>query len=116
MHKKSIKRLILGGLGVTFLLSLLTTGPAAYGQTLIWTQVNGDGFGDFNNKSACPTVVFEGYLYAGTKNVTTGGEIWRTKGIGGPPFTDWEQVNTDGFGDSNNGNFALSQYSLKTTG
>ena len=25
--------------------------------------------------------------------------IWRTAAVGGPPFTDWTQANTDGFGE-----------------
>ncbi len=47
-------------------------------------------------------VSFNGYLYVGTSNETTGAEIWRTASVGGPPFTDWTQVNFNGFGDSNN--------------
>lgn len=68
-----------------------------------WQQVNTDGFGDPNNSGdpICMTV-FGDYLYVGTHNSFTGGEIWRTQGLGVPPFTDWEQVNTNGFGDVNN--------------
>jgi len=37
------------------------------------------------------------YLYAGTFNRTTGGEVWRTNN-----GTAWTQVNPDGFGDADN--------------
>jgi len=68
-----------------------------------WQQVNSDGFGDSNNsEEPIYMTVFGDYLYVGTYNASTGGEIWRTKGLGGPPFTDWEQANADGFGDANN--------------
>jgi len=68
-----------------------------------WEQVNTDGFGDANNsEEPIYMSVFGNYLYIGTYNASTGGEIWRTKGLGGPPFTDWEQVNESGFGDVNN--------------
>ena len=64
-----------------------------------WTQVNIDGFGDSNNGQAQGMVVYNDLLYVGTSS-DTGGEVWRTGGVGGPPYTDWEQVNTDGFGHS----------------
>ena len=38
------------------------------------------------------------YLYVGTRNTSTGAEVWRSS-----DGTTWTQVNTDGFGDSNNG-------------
>ena len=41
--------------------------------------------------------VFNGSVYAGTNNQSTGSEIWRTDNNG----TTWSQVNPDGFGDSN---------------
>ena len=70
---------------------------------ITWQQVNTDGFGDANNsEEPIYMSVFGDYFYIGTYNSSTGGEIWRTKGLGGPPFTDWEQANTDGFGDPNN--------------
>ncbi len=71
-----------------------------------WNQVNTDGFGDTNNKkSYCMAVFNDGTgdkLYVGTDNTSTGTEVWRTAGVGGPPYTDWTQVNTDGFGSANN--------------
>jgi 6-phosphogluconolactonase (cycloisomerase 2 family) len=69
-----------------------------------WTQVNTNGFGDFDNLRAGGMAVFKGYLYVGTLNPTTGCQIWRTQASGGPPFTDWTQVNTSGFGSAANTN------------
>ena len=63
-----------------------------------WVQVNTDGFGDPNNTEIGGKVIeYDGYLYAGTSNNATGGEVWRTAEVGPSPFSDWEQVNTDGF-------------------
>jgi uncharacterized protein YjiK len=62
-----------------------------------WTRVVANGFGDADNECALGFEVFNGYLYAGTFNWDTGGEIWRT-----PDGTNWTQVNTDGFGDYDN--------------
>jgi uncharacterized repeat protein (TIGR01451 family) len=67
-----------------------------------WTQVNTDGFGDASNVAAWTMAVFDNYLYVGASNWGTGVEMWRSAGVGGPPFTDWEQVSLDGFGDANN--------------
>ncbi len=63
-----------------------------------WTPVVSNGFdGDAANVAALSFEVFNGYLYAGTWNSETGGEIWRT-----PDGTTWNQVNTDGFSDYDN--------------
>lgn len=67
-----------------------------------WTQVNASGFGDSDNRHAASMAVFNGYLYVGTDNEDTGAEIWRTAGVGGPPYTDWTQVNISGFGSPDN--------------
>jgi hypothetical protein len=67
-----------------------------------WRQVNSDGFGDAGNRHAASMAVFNGCLYVGTDNEDTGAEIWRTAGVGGPPYTDWAQVNISGFGSSDN--------------
>ena len=75
-----------------------------------WTKVNTDGFGDGNNHGGTPGV-YNNFLYVVTDdNEITGCEVWRTAGVGGPPFTDWEQVNTDGFGDGNNEGGVLGVY------
>jgi PKD repeat protein len=62
-----------------------------------WTRVVTNGFGDANNGGVLSFEVFNGYLYAGTRNLTTGPEVWRTNN-----GTSWVQVNADGFGDTNN--------------
>ena len=67
-----------------------------------WVQVNTDGFTDANNMIAQYITEYNGSLYVGTTNESTGGELWKTDGVGGPPFTDWVQVNQDGFGDKDN--------------
>jgi parallel beta-helix repeat protein len=67
-----------------------------------WTQVNSDGFGNSYNARAYNMVEHSGKLFVGTYNTSTGTEVWSTAAFEGPPFTDWNQVNTDGFGNSNN--------------
>jgi len=63
-----------------------------------WQQVNINGFGDRHNESVLALIqVLGNYLYAGTGNSTTGGELWRT-----PDGTTWTQVYTDGFGTADN--------------
>ncbi len=68
-----------------------------------WEPVVGDsatvagGFGDSNNDAIGRFATYNGYLYAGTQNQTTGCEVWRTT-----DGTTWTQVNTDGFGAANN--------------
>ncbi len=41
--------------------------------------------------------VFGSHLYVGTRNDTDGCEVWRSS-----DGTTWNQVNTDGFGDTDN--------------
>ncbi|GMQ83962.1 MAG: hypothetical protein BMS9Abin06_0710 [Gammaproteobacteria bacterium] len=43
-----------------------------------WVPINEDGFGNLNNQSAHTMGILGGVLYVGTRNVATGGEIWRT--------------------------------------
>ncbi len=75
-----------------------------------WTAITVDGFGDIHNEGIFPANKgFNGYLYAGTENSSTGCEIWRS--VDGAPGT-WTQVNTDGFGDSNN----IAVYSFSIPG
>ncbi len=85
-----------------------TDGPDESGAER-WVQVAPPGFGDPRSFNAFRIVVFGGRLYVGTwgfgaSSFTTnlgakGTTIWRTKAQGPAPFTDWEQVNADGFGD-----------------
>ncbi len=67
-----------------------------------WSQVVSDGFGSMDNFGTAPLIVSDDYLYcaAGSgETETTGFEVWRSS-TGDPG--DWEQVGSDGFGDSNN--------------
>jgi hypothetical protein len=65
-----------------------------------WSQVNTDGFGTSNNKTADSMIVFKSDLYVGTWNQVTGCEIWRFDGI------SWQQVNAGGFGSPNDNSAA----------
>ena len=93
-----------------------------------WTRVDTDilgpgngGFGDTNNIES-GLLEYDGTLYAATKNINTGAEVWRYDG-----GTSWTQVNTDGFGDEKenagveeyaiyNGFFYVGTYNQITTG
>jgi len=70
-----------------------------------WTRVVSNGFnGDANNIGTLALDVFNGYLYAGTYNGLTGGEVWRSStGNSG----EWAQVNADGF-DADAGNYGVT--------
>ncbi len=58
-----------------------------------WQQVNADGFGDPKNVIIQRMAVLGSYLYAGTENYSTGGEVWRTT-----DGANWNRVNLSGFG------------------
>lgn len=58
--------------------------------------MNIGGFGDPNNIHIYTAGILDGYLYAGTRNKVTGGQIWRY-----PDGTTWIPANIDGFGDPN---------------
>ena len=50
--------------------------------------------------------VFEGWLYAATRNFTSGVQVYRSDG-----GTTWTKVNTNGFGDANNeGAYAMAVF------
>jgi hypothetical protein len=59
--------------------------------------VTADGFGDPGNISTGGFAQFDGYLYLGTRNEGTGGQLWRTR-----DGLHWEMVIGDGFGDTSN--------------
>lgn len=72
-----------------------------------WSQVNIPGMdGNPNNYSGVvdSATVYDGGLYVGVANTSTGFELWRTSGAlqGGGPLVDWEQVDSSGLGDSDN--------------
>jgi len=84
-----------------------TAGPNESGEE-VWIRVGEAGFGDTKSFNAFRMAEFQGALYVGTwgfgaSSFTThlgpkGTAVWRTNGEGEGPFTDWEQVNEDGFG------------------
>ena len=67
------------------------------GESGTWTQVNVSGFGSPTNIQVGKLVVFNGNLYVGTRNLSTGAQLWRSEN-----GTDWHSVMTNGFGDINN--------------
>ena len=67
---------------------------SASGNTNDWSKVVSNGFEDAANAVVASFAVLTNYLYAGTLNDATGGEIWRTNN-----GETWQQVNLDGFGD-----------------
>ncbi|UCF09562.1 MAG: hypothetical protein JSW65_05725 [Candidatus Bipolaricaulota bacterium] len=85
-----------------------TGGPDESGEET-WVRVGEAGFGDAKSFNAFRMIAFKGQLYVGTwgfgaSSFTTqlgpkGTTIWRTSGEGDGPYTDWEQVNEDGFGN-----------------
>ena len=72
--------------------------------TLIWRTTNGtewepfaSGIGDdLNNTGAISSAIFNGMLYFGVGNWTTGAELWRTDG------STWSLVKENGFGNADN--------------
>lgn len=63
-----------------------------------WQQLSvAKGFGDTENRAIRSLIIYHNELYAVTYNRTSGIEVWASSnGI------DWEQVNEDGFGNSDN--------------
>ena len=47
----------------------------------VWTQVNSDGFGVATNEQINCLAALGGYYYAGVRNETIGGQVWRTSSI-----------------------------------
>ena len=62
-----------------------------------WTNEQGGGFNDSKNMKVSSMCAYNGSLYVGLSNLSTGCEIWRRDAFGG-----WSQVNTDGFGNAGN--------------
>jgi hypothetical protein len=60
-----------------------------------WKQVSAPGFGDRNNLTIFEMATFNGFLYAGTLNPTSGFQIWKTRADASPPYR-WRKVITDG--------------------
>jgi hypothetical protein len=73
-----------------------------------WEQVNVDGFGDSSNHNIIAMEFFNGDLYAGTWNASEGTQVWRATPAGSVPFSNWEWVNEEGFGDAGFSNFMVT--------
>ena len=64
---------------------------------LTWTPVFTDGLGNSYNTTVSSMAEFNGDFYIGLRNVTDGGEVWRTSN-----GMDFSPVITGGLGDENN--------------
>ncbi len=62
-------------------------------ESLIWEQVNSNGFGDPQAGEVSALAAFRGSLYAGTSNATSGARIYRA-----PDGAIWTPVTQPGFG------------------
>jgi ubiquinone/menaquinone biosynthesis C-methylase UbiE len=60
-----------------------------------WQPASVNGFGDPQNLSVFELAAFNGHLYAGTLNPTSGLQIWKTNADGKPPYR-WTNVLTHG--------------------
>ncbi|MCI0534186.1 MAG: hypothetical protein L0Z50_03055 [Verrucomicrobiales bacterium] len=56
-----------------------------------WRHVNTAGFGDATNLTVFELAAFNGFLYAGTLNPTSGYQIWKARAEGKPPY-QWTKV------------------------
>lgn len=63
-------------------------------QALSWTQITNNGFGDTNNSTIVDMLEFNNQIYASVGNGVSGVRIYRSAN-----GTDWNVVNTDGFGN-----------------
>jgi hypothetical protein len=72
---------------------------AADPGNVTWETITTNGFGDPHNWGGTSAQVFNGYLYVGCFNPTTGPEVWRS--VSGDAGS-WTQVNRDGWGFSGN--------------
>ena len=68
--------------------------------TPAWTQWNLNGFGTPTNALVLSLASFNGQLYAGSDNASTGAQLWRNSSdaAGG-----WSALTSNGFGDASNG-------------
>jgi len=63
---------------------------------------NTDVFGGAVRNEDAYLIVYKNMLYVAVDNIGGATQIWRTAAVGGSPFTDWTQINTNGFADINN--------------
>jgi len=71
-------------------------------HALTWEQANTDGFGDSTNQVVTRMKVFNGQIYATVDGVVPGPVFTGARVLRSSDGTTWSQVNTDGFGDTNN--------------
>ena len=71
--------------------------PLASSYAASWAMVSQPGFGDPGNIGVYSLAEFNGYLYAGTRRLTGGCEVWRSQ-----DGTGWTRANKRGFEDANN--------------
>jgi hypothetical protein len=76
-------------------IQIFDAGSGAFIAT--WHAVATGGFGDGENRTAGGLAVFDGALYVGASNQTTGEQLWRSSN-----GTDWTLAALPGFGDHNN--------------
>ncbi len=65
-----------------------------------WSQWNLNGFGDPRNTLALSLAAFNGQLYAGADDPSTGAQLWRNDNAAPG---QWTALTTNGFGDPTNG-------------
>lgn len=76
------------------------SGVIRYDGTSI-TQFSPNVFGDANNFKITKLSYLNGKLYAGTYNESDGAQVW-SKSVTASPATEWDSINTAGFGDRHN--------------
>lgn len=80
--------------------------------TGVWQAASTHGFGDFSNLTVFEMGTFDDHLYAGTVNPTSGFQLWKTNGDGGPPYR-WKRVIHNGAFRGPNNELGLSMCSFK---
>ncbi len=102
---------ILGELNGYLYVSTRTSGGIAIfrspnGDAGTWTQVSSAGMnGDTNNLYSVVdnAAIYDNILYVAVSNTAAGLELWRTSGaVVSGSLVDWEQVSSNGLGDTNN--------------
>jgi len=84
-----------------------------------WTMVCPKAWGSKVNTDSTTMLVHDGFLYLGTETArdaqyAEGTALWRTDGALAPPYDQWRQVNTNGFGNGRNHNICgLAEFSGK---
>jgi len=86
-----IKKIIIVILILTVFAIVITSSPFRAWALQNWIQDNTDGFGDAKNTASYAMSTYNNKLYVGTRNTTTGAEVWQYDGV------SWTQSNTEGF-------------------